>query len=154
MGWTVRLIEGVRSLRTEMNVPAGARIALALTGAEAGAAERLMRNAALIERLARLEGVSVAGDPPPGSVSFAMEDCTVNLPLAEVIDLDAERKRLAGAIDKLGKEIGGLEKKLGNAQFLAKAPGEVVEEQRERLAAAEAERARLEAARTRIEGIG
>ncbi|MEM7497329.1 MAG: valine--tRNA ligase [Pseudomonadota bacterium] len=154
IGWTIRLIEGIRSLRAEMNVPAGAQIEMVLTGHDPATAMRLLRNAALIQRLARLSEVAVAEDAPEGSVTFAMEDCAVNLPLKGVIDVTAERARLKKEMGKLDKEIGQLQGKLANEKFLAKAPEAVVAEQRERLATAEAERARLAQALERLAGLG
>ncbi|MEO0425948.1 MAG: valine--tRNA ligase [Pseudomonadota bacterium] len=153
IGWTIRLIEGVRSLRAEMNVPAGAQIELVLTGHDPATAMRLLRNSELVQRLTRLREVAVAEHAPDGSVTFAMEDCAVNLPLAGVIDVSAEKARLDKEMGKLGKEIGGLQGKLANEKFLAKAPEAVVAEQRDRLATAEAERARLAQAMERLAGL-
>ncbi|MEM6677218.1 MAG: valine--tRNA ligase, partial [Pseudomonadota bacterium] len=154
VGWTVRLIEGVRSLRAEMNVPAGVQIELVMTGHSPAVAMRLLRNAPLIQRLARLSEVAVAEVAPEGSVTFAMEDCAVNLPLKGVIDVGAETARLNKEIAKLEKEIGQLTSKLSNEKFLAKAPEEIVAEQRERLSIAEGERARLTAALERLASLG
>jgi len=150
MGWVIKVIEGVRSARAEMNVPAGARISMVLTGAADTVTERLARNGALIQRLARLSEITLAGQAPKGSVTLAMEDCAINLPLAGVIDVAAEQARLDKALGKLVKEIGGLQGKLANEKFLAKAPEEVVAEQRHRLAGAEAERQKLGAALARL----
>ncbi len=86
-------------------------------------------------------------------MTLAVEGATFCLPLAEVIDVAAERDRLAKAIAKLGKEAGGLRGKLGNPAFVAKAPEEVVDEQRARLEAAEEEIAILEAAEARLAGL-
>ncbi|MHA1530111.1 MAG: class I tRNA ligase family protein, partial [Alphaproteobacteria bacterium] len=151
MAWVIKMIEGVRSARAEMNVPGGAQIPMVLTGAEtAVVAERLARNGALIQRLARLSGITLADQAPRGSVTLAMEDCAINLPLAGVIDIAAEQARLDKALAKLAKEIGGLRGKLANEKFLARAPAEVVAEQRERLAGVEAEREKLGVALTRL----
>ncbi|MEO1456570.1 MAG: valine--tRNA ligase, partial [Pseudomonadota bacterium] len=154
IGWTIRLIEGIRSLRAEMNVPPGAQIEMVLTGHSPATAMRLLRNAQLIQRLARLSEVAVAEQAPAGSVTLALEDCAVNLPLAGVIDVAAETARLSKERAKLEKEIAGLEAKLANETFLAKAPEAVVAEQRERLANAGAERGRLVAALERLAGLG
>ena len=150
MGWVIKLIEGVRSVRAEMNVPAGAKIDLVMTGHSPDVAERLLRNSALIQRLARLDTAAVAEAAPEGSVTLVLEDCAANLPLADVIDVSAEKARLSKALAKAEKEAGGIEKKLGNQGFLAKAPEEVIEEQRDRLAAAQSEAARLNAALERL----
>ncbi|HUF87972.1 MAG TPA: valine--tRNA ligase [Thermohalobaculum sp.] len=150
IGWLVKAIENIRSVRAEMNVPAGTQVTLVVTGADAAVRARLERNGALIGRLARLSGIAFAEEPPKGAVTVALEDCALSLPLAGVIDVAAEQARLDKALGKLEREIGGLGAKLANEKFLANAPPEVVEEQRERLAGAEAERDRLEAARARL----
>jgi valyl-tRNA synthetase len=150
ISWVIKAIEGIRSVRAEMNVPAGAQLALVVTGAGETVRARLGRHRALVERLARLENIAFADGAPKGVVTLALGDCALNLPLAGVIDVAAERGRLDKALAKLGKEIGGLQAKLANEKFLANAPEEVVEEQRERLASAEAERDRLAAAKARL----
>ena len=150
MGWVIKLIEGIRSVRAEMNVPAGAKIDLVLTGADTAVVARLDRNRALVERLARLETSTVADAAPAGSVTIVLGDCSANLPLSGVIDVSAEKARLSKALAKAEKEAGGIEKKLGNQGFLAKAPEEVIEEQRDRLSAAQSEAARLNAALERL----
>ncbi|MCH8169419.1 MAG: class I tRNA ligase family protein, partial [Proteobacteria bacterium] len=154
MGWVIKVIEGVRSVRAEMNVPAGARLPMVLTGAGAAVAGRLARNGALIQRLARLSEITLADQAPGGSVTLAMEDCAINLPLAGVIDIAAEQARLDQAVAKLGKEINSLQGKLANEKFLARAPEQVVAEQRERLTAAQAGREKLDAALARLADLG
>ena len=150
MGWVVSLIEAVRSVRAEMNVNPGAQVPLVLVGAGEEEAARLTRNASLASRLARLSDISFAETAPKGAVTVAIEGASVCLPLADVIDVKAEKARLEKAMAKVDKEAKGLVAKLGNESFLAKAPEEVVEEQRERLEAAEAEGARLKGALERL----
>ena len=152
--WVIRLIDAIRSARAELNVPPKARIALVLTGHTPEAAGRLERNAPLIHRLAGLSGSSVSDRAPSGSITLALEDCAVNLQVAGVIDIAAERARLEKSLGKARKDADGLERKLGNQNFLAKAPEEVVEEQRERLATARSEAAKLEVALTRLAALG
>ncbi|MEO1329773.1 MAG: valine--tRNA ligase [Pseudomonadota bacterium] len=150
LGWIVRLIEAVRSVRAEMNVPPSAEAVLVLTAAEPAATARLERNWALVKRLARLASWETAESAPKGSITVALEGAVANLPLADVIDVSAEQARLEKAMAKTRKEADGLTAKLGNEAFLAKAPEEVVEEQRERLAAAEAELEKLSGALMRL----
>jgi valyl-tRNA synthetase len=150
MGWVIKVIEGVRSVRAEMNVPGGAQIPMVVTGAGDAVAGRIERNGSLIERLARLSEITQDLQAPKGSVTLALEDCAINLPLAGVIDVAAEHSRLVKAQEKIDKEIGGLKAKLSNEKFLAKAPEEIVAEQRDRLTAAAAEREKLAAAVTRL----
>jgi valyl-tRNA synthetase len=87
---------------------------------------------------------------PKGSAQVVLDEATVILPLAEVIDLGVERVRLGKERDKAAGEARKLTEKLGNVDFVRRAPEEVVEENRERLATAQAEIARLEAALRRI----
>jgi valyl-tRNA synthetase len=154
MRWTISLIEAIRSARAEMNVPAGAKVEMMLTDFEHEAAQRLLRQGALIRRMARLSEVAVGNEAPAGSIVTSVEGAVVNMPVADLIDVKAEGARLKKKLDKLGKEIGGLEKKLGNPGFLNKAAPEVVEEQRARLAAAQEDRTRLAAAVERLEAMG
>ena len=143
MGWVIGLISGVRSVRAEMNVPPAARIPLLVTGANETSADWLSRHGAMIERLARLSSTSVADKIPVGAVQLVHGEATAALPIADVIDIDQEKARLQSAITKSEGEIGKLEKKLGNQQFLAKAPKVVVEEQRERLEQSQSTRTKL-----------
>ena len=85
-----------------------------------------------------------------GAVQIVVGEATYGLPLADIIDLDQERARLKKEIDKLGDEIGKLEKKLANENFVARAPAAVVEEQKERRAEAETARSKLTQALERI----
>ena len=151
MDWVVRLITAVRAVRAEMNVPARARITLWLRGAAPETMDRLFRNREAIWRLARLEGLSPMDDEvAAGSVQMMLDEATIVLPLAGVIEFDKERARLDKELGKVGKEMAALERKLDNQQFLARAPAHVVEEQRGRLAEARTAEARLKAALERI----
>lgn len=146
LGWLLEVISAIRSVRTEMNVPAGAKVPLVVVGASAETAARIETHRAAIERLARVSTIDLVEAIPASSAQFVVGEASWGLPLADLIDIAAERQRLSKDVKKLEGEIGGLEKKLGNAQFLAKAPEEVVEEQKERLAEAKARREKLEQA--------
>ncbi|MEO0681588.1 MAG: valine--tRNA ligase, partial [Pseudomonadota bacterium] len=152
IGRIIGLIEAVRSVRAEMNVPPSAKLPLILTeGSEA--LEAAVREALpLVERLARVEGF-VRGAAPEGSVTAPVPEGAVALPLAGVIDGAKEKARLEKALAKATKEAEGIARKLDNPGFLAKAPEEVVEENRERLDAARAEAARLKAAADRAAAL-
>jgi valyl-tRNA synthetase len=132
MDWVVRLITEVRAVRAEMNVPAGAKIPALVQGASADTLARLERHSGYILRLARLTAVDATADMPKGAVQIVVDEATFALPLADVIDIGAERERLAKAIEKAEKEIGGIDKRLSNPGFLAKADPEVVVETREK----------------------
>jgi valyl-tRNA synthetase len=150
IAWTIALVEAVRSVRAEMNIAPGAPLPLVAVGADAAAAERMGRVDALIRRLARLSDVTHGDAAPKGAVTLALEGATLCLPLAGVIDVAAEKARLAKALEKNAKEKGGLEAKLGNEAFLAKAKPEVVEKDRARLESLAEEAAKLSAASARL----
>ena len=150
MEWLIGLVSGIRSVRQEMNVPGGAKIALVIVGADDATEARATAQAGALERLARVETVSFANDAPADSAQIVVGTATYALPLAGVIDLDAERGRLKREIAKEQVEIGKIDKKLSNEQFTSKAPPEVIEEQQERKAEAEARLVRLTAALARL----
>jgi valyl-tRNA synthetase len=134
MQWVIDLIKGVRSVRSEMNVPAGAKIPLVLNGASAESAARLAKHIDVIATLARLSSAEAAPEIPKGSAQFVLGEAVVALPLGDVIDFARERQRLEKEFKKTQDEIGRLEAKLGNAHFVATAPEDVLEQQRAKLA--------------------
>src|SRR5262249_49986699 len=150
VNWLIKLISDIRSARAELSVPAGAKLKLLVIGANGETTKRLDTHHAAIERLARIEGVEVAIAAPKAALQIVVAEATYALPVGEVIDLDAESARLQKEIRKLADEVGKIDAKLGNANFVARAPEEVVEEQRERRQQAEATRARLSTALERL----
>ncbi|HEY7085601.1 MAG TPA: valine--tRNA ligase [Hyphomicrobiaceae bacterium] len=151
IGWLVRLVSEVRSVRSEMNVPAAAKIPLFFVGASKTTRGRVERHEETIARLARLDGISIAKAPPKGAAQIVLGEAIAALPLAGVIDMEAERARLNREMAKCAGEIRKIDTKLANASFVAKAPPEVVEENRERRAAFEATLHKLQAALKRVE---
>ena len=115
-----------------MNVPAGAKIPMLAIAAGPALSLRLDLHRELILRLARLESVQIAPSAPKGAVQIVHEGAAYAMPLSSVIDLGAEKARLAKEIDKCVKEIESIDKKMSNPNFVDKAPPEVVEENRER----------------------
>ena len=91
IGWLVKLVSEVRSVRSEMNVPAGAKIPLVLVGAGKATRARAEHHEETIKRLARLDAISFAKAPPKGSAQIVLGEATAALPLAGVIDMGAER---------------------------------------------------------------
>ena len=152
LDWVVRLISEVRSIRTEMNVPAGKPTPILLRDA---APETLARARRWIDAIARLARASelepLAGEMPKGAAQIVLDEATVVLPLADAIDVGTERTRLTRERDKATGEARKIAQKLDNADFVRRAPEEVVDENRDRLAVAHADIARLEAALLRIE---
>jgi len=152
IGWLVDLVTEIRSIRAEMNVPPGARVPLTLSGAGPETLARLERHRDLLLTLARLDSAA-PGEAPAGSVPFVTGEATAALAIADFIDLAAERARLTKEIAGHDADIERVNRKLGNPDFLAKAKEEVIEENREKLAEAQAARAKLEAALGRLASV-
>ncbi len=150
MDWLVRLISEIRAVRAEMNVPAAAKTRLLVQGANTDTDARLERQAGLIERLARVEDIAIADKTPKRSVQLVLDEATYFLPLGDVIDVVQETARLKREIAKLDDEINKVEKKLGNEKFISRAPIEVIEQNRERLANFERSRDKLKEALERL----
>ncbi len=153
IGWLVELIGELRGLRAEMNVPPSAKPPLAFVNPDAVTAERLARHRDLILTLGRVSTVDAAEAAPAGAVTCVSGGSTVALSLADFIDLTAEKARLAKEIAGFDADIGHVNKKLGNPNFVSRAAPEVVEEQRAKLAEAEAGKAKLQAALARLEAM-
>jgi len=151
MEWVIALIQGVRSVRSEMNVPAGAKIPLVLNGASEESAARLAWHIDVIATLARLSSAEAAPEIPKGSAQFVLGEAVVALPLGDVIDFARERARLEKDLKKAQDEIARFDAKLGNEQFVAKAPEEVLEEQRSKRTEAVALAQRLREAVARLQ---
>jgi valyl-tRNA synthetase len=126
-------------------------VPLVLVGAGAAERARAEHHEETIKRLARLDRISFAKTPPKGAAQIVLGSMTAALPLADIIDMGAERARLAREMDKCKAEIAKIDAKLANESFVAKAPPEVVEENRERRADFEETSKKLQAALKRLE---
>ena len=153
VNWVIGVISEIRSLRSEMNVPPASTLPLTIAGADKETKARAKRYESFLKRMARLSSIATADTPPQGSVQFVLGEATMALALANVIDLAAERERLAKEIGKLEVEIQKIDARFANEQFMAKAPEEVVEENRERRADAEATVDKLKAALKRLAAV-
>jgi valyl-tRNA synthetase len=151
--WMIRLISETRSMRAALNVAPGARVPLLLIGAAPETATRLERYQDLIDRLARLEYSTSSDAAPAGAVTFVLDEATVALLLEGVIDFAAEGVRLDKEIARIDAEMAKTTAKLSNADFVARAPEEVVDEQKERLADYGATREKLFQALARIKSV-
>ncbi|MGP8233094.1 MAG: valine--tRNA ligase, partial [Methylovirgula sp.] len=150
IGFVVELISEIRSVRSEMNVPAGAQIPLVLIGADSSVEARVGTWAEIIKRLARLSDISFAAEAPRQAAQLIARGTLGALPLEGILDFAAEKVRLAKEIEKLRGEAKKIEAKLGNADFVARAPEDVVEENRERFAEALSRIEKLGAALQRL----
>jgi valyl-tRNA synthetase len=151
IGWVVSLVSEIRSVRSEMNVPGGAKVPLVLVSASATTKARAERHDETLKRLARLDAITFADQAPKGAAQIIVGDTTAAIPLAGVIDMGAEAKRLAKEIDKTVSEIKKVTDRLDNPQFMAKAPEDVIDELRERQADFEARQGKLKIALSRVE---
>ena len=154
LNWVITLIENIRSARAQMHVPAGLKVPMIVTDMDAAAQAAWYNNEAMIKRLARVETLEKKHDFPKGTVAIAAAGATFGLPLEGIIDIAEEKARLQKSLDKLAKEIGGLNGRLNNPKFAASAPPEVVAEAQENLAARQSEASQLQAAMDRLSEIG
>jgi len=153
MALVIEAISEGRSVRQGLNVPLSAKPALLVIEATAGQSATLAANSAQIGLMLRVSGVEAVEAAPPGSIPYVVGGATFALPVAEFIDIAAERGRLTKEVAALTGEIAKTSGKLNNADFVARAPEEVVEENRERLADAEAAKAKLESALARLGAV-
>jgi valyl-tRNA synthetase len=154
INWLIDLVSGIRSVRSEMNVPPGATAPLVFIGANGVTRERLFRHDAAIKRLARVEDISLADAAPKGAAQIVIGEATVCLPLGSLIDLDAEKSRLEKATAKAQSEIARIVGKLSNEKFVANANPDVVSAERDRLEQLENELSSLQVALARVSEVG
>jgi valyl-tRNA synthetase len=152
IGWVIDLVTAIRSVRAEMNITAA--IPLVLAGASAESKVRAERWAEFIKRLARVSDISSAAAAPKGSVQLVVRGEVAALPLKGVIDLAAERARLAKEMQKADADIARVDAKLGNANFVARAPEEVVEEEQEKREEALGRKTKIAEALERLKDAG
>ncbi|MCA6272785.1 MAG: class I tRNA ligase family protein, partial [Phenylobacterium sp.] len=150
VGLVIAAIAEGRSVRSELNVPLGARPPLLVVEADPAQAAVLAAYAPVIGQMLRVSEVRVEASAPTGAIPYVVQGATLALPVAEFIDLAAEKARLSKEIAGLAATAEQTRRKLDNPDFVARAPEEVVEENRERLAEVEAARERLQSALARL----
>jgi valyl-tRNA synthetase len=154
IGWLVDLVTAIRSLRAEMNIAPAGQLPLVLVAASEETRARAGRWAEFIKRLARLSDISFAEAAPAGSVQLVVRGEVASLPLAGVVDLAAERARLDRELQKVASDIARVDAKLGNADFLRRAPEEVVDGEREKREELDARRLKIAEALERLRPAG
>ncbi|SDD31707.1 valyl-tRNA synthetase [Paracoccus isoporae] len=152
MNWVIQLIENIRSARAQMGVPAGARLDLIVTEADAPARAALAANAPLIERLARVNPPQ-EGKGGNGMLAVSAGGASFALPIGDVIDVAAETARLEKNAAKTSKDADGLRKRLDNPRFVENADFEVIEETRQKLADLDQDLARIHAALAQLKAM-
>ncbi len=151
IGWLVDLVTAVRSVRAEMNIPPATLTSLVLAAVSAETKARVPRWSDVIKRMARLNDISFAERAPEGSVQLLVRGEIAALPLKGVIDLSAEKARLDKELVKADADIKRVDAKLANEKFVANAPEEVVEEEKEKREAAVVRKTKIIEALARLE---
>jgi valyl-tRNA synthetase len=133
INWLIDLVSGLRSVRSEMNVPPSSKASLVMVGTSAVTGERLVRHEPAIKQMARVTDIVLASAVPAGSAQIVVGEATACLPLGDLIDLAAEKARLEKALSKVSDDVDKIEGKLANDKFVANAKPEVVLAEREKL---------------------
>jgi valyl-tRNA synthetase len=154
IGWVVDLVTAVRSVRAEMNITPATLTPLLLVAASAETKDRAQRWSDVVNRMARLSEISFADAAPDGAVQLLVRGEVAALPLKGVIDLGAEQARLDKELTKAEADIKRVDAKLGNEKFVANAPEEIVEEEKEKREAAVARKAKILEALERLKKAG
>ena len=154
INWLIEMVSGIRSVRSEMNVPPAAIAPLIMIGAGRETRARLGRHEMALKRLARVGDISFADQAPKASAQIVVGEATVCLPLGALIDIEAETKRLQKELAKTTEEVARLHKKLSNEKFVANAPEDVVVAEREKLAEYRAAQDKLSQALERLRDAG
>ena len=156
MDWAIDLISTVRSMRAEMNLPAGAKLLIYLKDVNEESKAYLENTKTLVCSLARLENAEIFGqgqEITQDMVQKVFREGTILLPLKGVVDFAAERARLNKELETLNRNLEGYARKLGNQSFVERAPANVVEEEKRRQAEALENKAKVEEALARIVGL-
>ncbi|MEX2036703.1 MAG: class I tRNA ligase family protein, partial [Xanthobacteraceae bacterium] len=149
VGWVIDVITAIRSIRAEMNVTVP--LPLVLAGVADQTWERSQRWSEFIKRMARVSDVTRSAMYKPGTIQLVVRGETVGLAVSGLIDLAAERARLAKEIAKAEADIARVDAKLGNANFVARAPEEVVEQEKEKREEAQGRRQKIVEALERLQ---
>ena len=151
IGWVIDLITAIRSVRAEMNIkPLPLPLVMVRVGETLRPGQRWSE---FVKRLARIAEISLAErQRRQGAVQLVVRGEVVALPLAGVIDLAAERARLAKEMAKCDADIARVDAKLGNPNFVARAPEDVVEEEKEKRDEAQSRKAKIAEALERLKG--
>jgi valyl-tRNA synthetase len=153
--WLKKVIIGIRNIRGEMNITPAKHLPIYFHNGSADDLRKLNDNRQFLAKLANLESITwlESGDEAPMSATALVGNMEILVPMAGLIDKDAELARLNKEIDKLQRELEKVQNKLGNENFVGKAPAEVVAKERERMADMEATVAKLSQQCTTIKAL-
>ena len=144
--WVKGVIIGLRNIRGEMNIPPGKAIPVLLKNGNQQDQRRLQENRQFLMTLAKLEDINWLEDQQetPLSATALVDQMEILVPMADLIDKEAEITRLGKEVDKLSKEVNRISGKLSNANFIDKAPPEVVAKEQDKLVVQQQALAKLE----------
>ena len=153
--WVKRFIVGIRNIRGEMDIAPSKPLSVLLRNVSEEDERRLGISRTFIDRLARLEGVTILaqGEEAPASAAALVGEMEILIPMAGLIDKDAELARIAKAMEKIEKDAARTKGKLSNEKFVSNAPEAVIEKERAKLADAESQLAKLSAQRDTIAAL-
>ena len=151
--WVISLIEQIRSIRSELRIPAGAKVPLIQIKLETIFSEVLDKNKILIERLARLSSISISNQKLDGIVTVPVEGGEFALDVRDLIDLPAEKARISKTVKKNNDEIIILKNKILNEKFMTQAPVAVINEARLRLTELDQNLIKLSSALNRLKDM-
>ncbi len=151
INWLIRSVSAIRSVRSEMNIPPSKKGEMIVMGASGQTLSRIEKYAGNFDVMARVDKWSAGDTAPKGALQCVVDEATIALPLTGLIDLSAEKARLAKEMEKIQGEIEKIQKKLGNPNFVERAPEAVVQEQKDRLAGFEGELSKLKVAAENLE---
>jgi len=155
IAWLQSIIVAIRTIRSESNLGPSKELDVLVANATAVDIERMQNNAQALRKLAKVATIQplAAGSEPPPALSALCQHLEVMVPMAGVIDIEAELKRIDKDVEKQAQEIKRLEGKLSNPKFVDKAPEAVVDAERVKLAAAMDALSKLQSQRARMEGL-
>ena len=155
MRWTMDFILGIRQIRGEIDIAPSLRFDVLLQDASAQDLERYAAYCHYIDRLANVAAARplAAGEAPPQSAAALLGDMKILVPMAGLIDVEAELTRLAKRRAKVAQEVARAEGKLGNARFVDNAPAEIVEQERTRIGDFKRELEQLDAQLERVASL-
>jgi valyl-tRNA synthetase len=153
--WLKKFILGVRQIRGEMDIPPGKSLPVILENASEADERRANEHASLLQRVGRVESVTLLGDgeEPPASATALLDELRLLVPMKGLIDVDAERKRLGKQLDKVQAELDRARSKLDNPNFVNNAPADVVTQEKQRAADFERQIAHLSEQRGKLDEL-
>jgi valyl-tRNA synthetase len=154
--WLKQFILGVRQIRGEMDIPPGKPLPVILENASEADVRRANEHASLLQRVGRVESVTLLGDgeEPPAAATALLDQLRLLVPMKGIIDVDAERKRLGKQLEKLRTDLDRARAKLDNPNFVNNAPANVVTQEKQRAAEFERQAAQLSEQLEKLDELG